>query len=127
MFEWLLSDLVTASLNLITLLGVGFNIAIFLSEKKKEKTIIDIILKVEDKKYKAKYPLLRKFVKRSEIKGVLRDLLVDQHKGFSLKYLSDEKFIKNVIDIQKGKGKEIIIECTKEEFEIFNEENFIVI
>jgi len=127
MFEILVSSQINGIVNLITLLGVGINIFIFINKNRKDNTVIDIFLKIDDKKYKAKYSLLRKFVQRSEIKGVLRDLLKQQNKGFSINYLSSEKFIKNILDVQKGKSKEIVIECTPEEFSVFDEKNFTLI
>ena len=127
MFEILVSNSVTGIINLITLGGVIVNIYLLIKKNIKDNAEVGIFLKVYDKKYKAKYSLLRKFVQRSEIKGVLRDLLKQQNKGFSINYLSSEKFIKNILDVQKGKSKEIVIECTPEEFSVFDEKNFTLI
>lgn len=124
MFEILSSNPVTAIINLITFGGVFLNIVMFIRKSKKENSIIDIILQVNNEQYKAKYSLLRKFVQRSEVKGILRDLLKEQGGYFSIKYLSDEQFIKSILDIQKGKGNKIVIKCNEDEFRVFDKNNF---
>ncbi len=127
MFELLVSNGVNAFINFITLAGVVVNIGMFLLKNRKENNVIDIVLDVNGIKYKAKYPFLRKHIQRSEIKGVLKDLLIDQNKWFKIKYLSDERFIKNVLDVQKGKGNAIIIKCDPAEFEQFDKNNFEIL
>lgn len=125
MFDFLISTPVTAIINLITFGGVFLNIVMFIRKSRKENSVIDIILQVNGEQYKAKYSLLRKFVQRAEVKGILRDLLKKQGGHFSIKYLSDEKFIKSILDIQKGKGNKIIIKCTEDEFKVFDKKNFL--
>ena len=127
MFDFLISAPITAIVNILTLLGVGYNIIAFAVKSKKENEIIDIIIEVGEDKLKAKYSILRKFVQRNEIKGILRDLLIKQERGFSIRYLSSSDFIHNILDIQKGKGNKIIIKCTEDEFKVFDKNNFIKI
>jgi len=124
MFEFFVSNWVNAFINFMTMAGVVVNIVMFIRKNRKENSEISIVLDVEGTIYRAKYPFLRKFVQRSEIKGVLRDLLIDQNKGFSIKYLSDDRFITNVLEIQKGKGDKITIKCSEDEFKLFDKKNF---
>jgi len=65
---------------------------------------------------------LRKFVSRSEIEGILRDILINQRGGFNIKYLSSNEFIDNLLKVQEGKKDDIVIKVTDEELAQFNNE-----
>lgn len=76
---------------------------------KRKKDMEKIEIYIEKNKQKILLPsyVIRKNFTRAEVYGILGALENDS--DFKIKYTSDKNFIKNIFDIQTGKGKELIV------------------
>lgn len=100
-------DWVTIVFAFFAMLASGFNVW----QRKKDKEKIEIYIEKDNKKILLPTYVIRKNFTRAEVFGILGALEKDN--DFKIKYTSDDKFIKDIFDIQTGKEKELIIKLDK--------------
>jgi hypothetical protein len=88
-------------------------------EYAKSEQVIKITFNVDGDIYDTGLSLLRKNFTRSELLGVLGMIQKAQKEKFELNVFKDKSILKKLQDIQTGKGKEFIIDMSKEEAEQF--------
>ncbi len=86
----------------------------------KQDETIKIYFLEDDKKIDTGLSLLRKEFSRSEILGLLGMIKKDPENRFKLSYFQNPYILKDIQNIQKGKGKEFIIKVKKDELKYFD-------
>lgn len=80
---------------------------------------ISITFKIGEQEKDSGLRLLRKDLSRSEVLGILGMIQKDSSKRFDIETMKNKIFLDELIKLQKGKGKELVISLSKEEVEQF--------
>jgi hypothetical protein len=104
---------------IITLATLGFVFWNFYKGKKNDEKI-EVSFDIDGKKERLTTYILRKYITRAEVSGVLRSKLKKEISEFNIKYLSTSKYAEDIFKIQKGKKDTLIIHITQEERNCFN-------
>jgi len=100
-----------AMITILTVIGVWYNY----HQSQKQLEEIDIFLKFDDGYEKKIYRIKRKNFSRAELKGILRELH-DSRNHYELSYMSEDKFLTNIFNIQDGLSNEFYMEIRESDF-----------
>lgn len=106
-----------ALVTLITVSGVFYGI--YTNRKSLQK--IDVYFIVDGEKRELALDLTRRHITRSEVQGILGNLLKKEHPQYKIDYLSNMKFLNDIFSIQQGKLNYLEIVLDKKECEQFRD------
>lgn len=107
---------IDAVVTLITLVGVGYGAYKFYKSSQNITIYFENPSTGERKEIES---LQRQYLTRSEVQGVLRNKLKKGRNHFDIDHLSSKEYLKNILDLQSGTGKELVIKITDDEMEVF--------
>lgn len=81
---------------------------------------ISITFKIGEQKKDSGLKLLRKDLSRSEILGILGMIQKDSSKRFNIKTMKNKRFLEELIKLQKGKKRNLVIQLSEDEEAQFN-------
>ncbi|MFA7090827.1 MAG: hypothetical protein WC149_03125 [Arcobacteraceae bacterium] len=109
-------DWVTIIFSFVTMIFVVIN---FFRNKKQQDSIELCFVVDNDKEFCIPTYIMRKYLTRAEVSGLLGFFQKNSKDRHNIKYLSSEQYLKDIYDIQSGKKNKLLIRVTNDELEQF--------
>jgi hypothetical protein len=119
--EWSAFDGIVTIISLVALLMTWLFSYINYKNGKRDLEPIDVYINRGNNKEKLPIYLLRKNFSRSEVKGILRELHQSRD-HYHIRYISSEKFLKDVVAVQHRELNEIVITIDEGDLFIYEKE-----